>query len=294
MKTSCRLGLAALICLITVAAEAQEVREIRDVPYGGDPLQQLDVYLPSNATGKLPAVLWIHGGGWREGDKRTGSNQIGTFANDLVSRGYVAISCNYRLLPKHLHPAQIDDGQRVVRWLRKHAAEYHIDPDRIGTAGISAGGHLAAMLAVKSDHQSQGDDLDGISSRVNVAVSLAGPTDFSDRAELVTPIINDSLLGLAGGSADRLKEIRTGLSPITYVTPATAPLLFIVGTKDPWVPNQHADVMAEALRKSQVETSVVRLEGQGHGIFPSVVPEARDATLKWLDRHLKKDVSAGT
>ena len=291
MKTTRRLCLAVVVCLITVTGQAQEVRELRDISYGGDPLQQLDVYLPSQATGKLPAVIWIHGGGWREGDKRTGSNQIGTFANELVNRGYVAISCNYRLLPKHLHPAQIDDAQRVVRWLRRHAAEYHIDPDRIGAAGISAGGHLAAMLAAKGDHRPQGDDLDAISSRVNVAVSLAGPTDFSDRPELITPIINDALLGLAGGSADRLKEIRSELSPMTYVTPATVPLLFIVGTKDPWVPNQHADVMAEALRKSHVDTSVVRLEGQGHGIFPSVVPEARDATLKWLDRHLKKSAS---
>lgn len=288
MKNFGGLCLFAAALLVTRTGNGQEVREVLEVPYGADPLQTLDLYLPAHVEGKRPAVIWIHGGGWREGDKRTGSNQIGTFASDLVKRGYVAVSCNYRLVPKHTHPSQIDDAQRVVRWLRQQADKYHIDPERIGAAGISAGGHLAAMLAVKSAHQPQGDALDAFSSRVNAAVSLAGPSDFSDRPELITPTINDALLGVAGGSADRLKEIRAELSPITYVTRDAAPLLLIVGTKDPWVPNLHADVMADALRKNQVETSVLRLEGQGHGIFPSVVPEARDATLDWFDRRLKK------
>jgi acetyl esterase/lipase len=267
---------------------AADVREVRDVSYGSDPLQTLDLYLPADAERNLPAVVWIHGGGWREGDKREGVNMIGSFAQSLVEHGYVAAACNYRLVPKDLHPAQIDDVQRMIRWLRRHAGDYHIDADRIGVVGISAGGHLAAMLAAKTDHTQQGDGLDKISSRVRAAVSLAGVHDFSNTPELSNALLEEALLNVAGGDAGKVDKLREELSPVRFVTKESAPLMLVVGTNDPWVPNAQAEVMADALRKVDVETEIVRIEGAGHGIFPYAVPEAQEASLRWMDRWLKK------
>jgi len=287
MRTKYAYIVRLAVLVQTLVVQAHDFRELRDVPYGDDPLQQVDLYLPSDGEHPRPAVVWIHGGGWREGDKRDGVNRIGEFAGALVKHGYVAAACNHRLVPKDLHPAQIDDVQRVIRWLRRHAGEYHIDPERIGVVGISAGGHLAAMLAVKRDHEKQGDELDEISSRVQAAVSLAGVHDFSKSAELMTPQIEDALLGIAGGDASQVERLRKELSPVRFVDQDSTPLMLVVGTKDPWVPTRQADVMADALRKQGVETEVVRIEGAGHGIFPREVIAAREASIRWLNAHLQ-------
>lgn len=271
----------------TAGASGEDIRTITDVPFGVDPLQQLDIYLPAKVEKALPAVVWIHGGGWREGDKREGVNRIGEFAPFLVEHGYVAVACNYRLIPKDLHPAQVDDVQRMIRWLRFHAAEYHIDPERIGVVGISAGGHLAAMLAAKTGHAKQGDELDEVSSRVQAAVSLAGVHDFTKSPELMTPELEDGLLKAAAGDVGKVDQLRKDLSPIRYVTKDAAPLMLVIGTRDPWLPVRQAQVMGEALEKLGVATEVVLIEGAGHGIFPREVVAARDASLRWLDRFLR-------
>lgn len=281
------MGVAAV--LQAVSASGDDIRTILDVPYGSDPLQQVDIYLPAKVEQALPAVVWIHGGGWREGDKREGVNRIGEFAPFLVEHGYVAVACNYRLVPKDLHPAQVDDVQRMIRWLRFHAADYHIDPDRIGVVGISAGGHLAAMLAVKTGHAKQGDELDEVSSRVQAAVSLAGVHDFTKSPELMTPELEDGLLKAAAGDVGKVDQLRKDLSPIRYVTKDAAPLMLVIGTKDPWLPVRQAQVMGEALEKQGVATEVVLIEGAGHGIFPREVLAARDTSLRWLDRFLREE-----
>jgi dipeptidyl aminopeptidase/acylaminoacyl peptidase len=118
-------------------------------------------------------------------------------------------------------------------------------------------------------------------------VSLAGVHDLSNKFELTKALIEEALLGVAGGDAGKVDTLRDELSPIRYVTKESAPLMLVVGTKDPWVPNAQADVMAEALRAVDVETEIVRIEGAGHGIFPYAVPEAQEASLRWMQRWLK-------
>lgn len=288
MRAVQMLAIGVAVAVQAMNASGDEVRTILDVPYGADPLQQVDIYLPAKAEGALPAVVWIHGGGWREGDKREGVNRIGEFAPFLVEHRYVAVACNYRLVPKDLHPAQVDDVQRMIRWLRFHAAEYHIDPERIGVVGISAGGHLAAMLAAKTEHAKQGDELDDVSSRVQAAVSLAGVHDFTKSPELMTPELEDGLLKAAAGDVGKVDRLRKELSPIRFVTKEAAPLILVIGTKDVWVPERQAYGMADALKAKGVDTEVVRIEGAGHGIFPREVTAARDASLRWLERQLRK------
>jgi acetyl esterase/lipase len=118
------------------------VRFEGDLKYGDAPgkANLLDIYLPENAEGALPLIVWIHGGGWAAGDK------AGCPAVGMVGRGYVAASINYRFSQEAIFPAQIEDCKGAIRWLRAHAKEYHIDPDKIGVFGASAGGHLVALL----------------------------------------------------------------------------------------------------------------------------------------------------
>ena len=105
--------------------------------------------------GKRPGVLMVHGGGWIGGDKA----QYQKFGEKLAEKGYVAFSINYRLLPYFPHPAQIDDTQRAMRWIRAHAADYHLDPKRIGALGDSAGGHLVSLLGTTDTRDNSDPEL---------------------------------------------------------------------------------------------------------------------------------------
>ncbi len=265
------MGIAVLA--IGFVSPPVEIEESRDVAYGLDVAQRLDVYRAKGATGTRPAVLWIHGGGWTEGDKRASPNGISTLAPQLVASGYVAVACNYRLLPAHRFPAQVDDVRKAVGWLRAHAKEYGIDPARIGVVGISAGGHLACMLAVLGDDSG---------AAVQAAVSLNGVTDLRASAPSTPPLTHlfDTMLG-------NNPKKRAEASPVTLVRQDSAPTLLVVGAADNLVPPAQSTLMAEALREAGATQQLVTIPGAGHGIFPSITPEARDATLRFFRTFLK-------
>jgi acetyl esterase/lipase len=203
-------------------------------------------------------------------------------SNLLVSRGFVAFSVNYRLLPKHAHPAQVDDAQRAIRWIRANADKYQVDPDRIGAVGISAGGHLAAMLAVRETRAKQNDDLDKFSSRVQASISINGPTDFRPAAE-TTLVLTYVAKRVIGEDAERAIDA----SPAAFVDKGASPILFIIGDQDTLIPNSHSTKMAEALKAAGVEADVLVIPGGGHAIVPSITPRVRDACLDFFMRHLK-------
>jgi acetyl esterase/lipase len=282
--------------LAPAARAAGAVEAILDRPYGDDALQRIDVYLPRKpadagtdtgpaaGAGRRPAVLWIHGGGWTEGDKRHGPNAISVLSDLLVGRGFVAFACNYRLRPAHTHPAQVDDVQRAVRWIRANADRYHVDPGRIGAVGISAGGHLASMLAVRETRapHPQHDALDGYSSKVQAAVSLNGPTDLRASAPM-TPALAGIIPQFTGGDPQRALDA----SPVAFVDVKSSPILFIVGDQDPLIPSAQSTRMAERLKQNGVDAEVLVLPGAGHAIFPSITPRARDALVAYLVKRLK-------
>src|SRR4029450_7738136 len=105
---------------------------------------KLDLARPAQGDGPFPAVLVIHGGAWRGGDKAA----VGPILPEFISHGYVAISPQYRFCPKEPFPAQVHDVKAAVRWIKAHAKDYEVDADHIGAMGFSAGGHLAMMLGV--------------------------------------------------------------------------------------------------------------------------------------------------
>lgn len=285
--TRCLCCCAALLFVVgNVALPDEEVEELRDEPYGEDPLQRLDLYLPAERAGRLPAVIWIHGGGWREGDKRLDPNGIGELATILPRQGFIAVSINYRLGPRNRHPAQIDDVQRAVRWLRANAATYQIDPDRIGAAGISAGGHLAAMLAVRETREPAGDELDEFSSRVQTVVAINAPTDLRDTPALAQPILMTVLPTLFGSDLKSAAAAREDASPIRFVDQQSSPILFIVGSRDRLVPPDHSKLMAEELVRHGVETDVLVVPDGGHSLFPDLVPEVQASLVNWFEKQL--------
>ena len=245
---------------------------------------QLNMARPKSGDGPFPAVICIHGGGFRAGS-REGYNAL---CIKLAQHGYVAMTVSYRLAPKHQFPAAIHDVKAAVRWARANAAKYKIDPDRIGTTGGSAGGHLAQFLAVTSDvKQFEGTGGNpNVSSKVACVVNVYGPSDFTksygksvDAAE-VLPL-------WLGGNLQTAKAKHIAASPLNWVTPHAAPTLCIHGTEDKYVAHEQAVWMIDRLKACGVEAELLTLEGAGHGFKGKDAEAAEKALIAFFDKKLK-------
>lgn len=230
--------------------------------------QKLDLYLPAeNGDTLRPALVAVHGGGWRSGDKQRG--QWRAIPARYASEGYVAISVNYRLSGEAPWPAQIEDVKAAVRWLRGHAKEYRVDPERIGAYGNSAGAHLVSLLGlVKSAEGLEGTGpYQEHSSLVQAVCASATPTDFLNWGEpgrLPQRLGSTFLAGPEGGLEDRARQA----SPITYVGRDAPPFLLVHGTADQTVPIQQSNRFAKALRDAgAAEVRYMILDNEGHGVF---------------------------
>ena len=218
---------------------------------------------------------------WTGGDKGAAREiNIGT---NLARNGYIAMSINYALASKGnpTWPKNIQDCMTAVRWLRKNADRLQMDADHIGAIGGSAGGHLAAMLAFLENK----DGLDPTgpyaeySCRVQCAVVMYGPADFSDRKEVV----------MLGKTRDEAPELYRAASPVTYIRKSSPPILLLHGTGDKTVPVKQSEILAAALKKAGVEHELVLVEGAPHSFH--LQPKQRDLrplVLGFFGKHLKK------
>src|SRR5439155_12090532 len=222
---------------------------------------QLDMARPKDAAGPLPAIVCIHGGGFRAGNRASWDVRCKEFA----ARGYVAVTIEYRLSPKYQFPEAVHDSKSAVRWLRINASKYHIDPDRIGAIGDSAGGHLVQFLAVTDGvKEFEGEENAGVSSRVQCVVNYYGPSDFTKSygksvyAAEVLPLF-------LGGDLEHAPQRHIQSSPLNWVTPHAAPTLLIHGTEDKYVAYEQATCMHDRLKAAGVEVQLLTLQGAGHG-----------------------------
>ncbi len=269
---------------------SDDIEVLRDIEIGkvGARVLHADIARPKTPPAvPMPAVMWIHGGGWSAGSHHDMQQAV-----RLAGHGYLVLSVEYRLVDEAIWPAQIEDCKLGVRWLREHAASYHVNPDRIGCWGASAGGHLAALMGVtgdKPDLEGKGGSA-GCSSRVQAVVDFCGPTDFKGRSDVTRK--------MAGGAYEQKTDVFRQMSPLENVNAKACPFLIVNGEKDTTVPLFHAQLMTDALKQANVPVELIIVKNAGHGytfVAPPGSPPAQPspaevdtAVLKFLDANLKK------
>jgi acetyl esterase/lipase len=284
------LAAALLFSRAPAALDASAART-QDVIYGrkhGVALT-LDVFRPAKPSGI--GVLWMASGGW--------VSNPGTINPSLVKehldRGQTVFAIVHGSRPKYTIPEIHQDIHRAVRYVRTHAGDYGVDPERLGISGISSGGHLSLMQGARGAAGMEGssDPVERASSRVQAVACFVPPTDFlnwgqPDRAFLELPMLQQffSAFGPATASADDLKSIARDMSPMVHVTRDMPPTLIIHGEKDELVPLQQAEALGRRLEELGVTHKVVVREGKGH-TWPEM---AQDVALlaEWYNEHLPK------
>jgi len=242
-----------------------------------------DFYEPESDGGRAdrPAVVAIHGGAWRGGDKAWG-RQI---AEELCPFGYVVFSINYRLSsrPDGTWPAQIEDVQKALKHIRASSRQFRLDPGRIATLGMSAGGHLATMAALRDDPASP----DG---RVNVAINLDGEHDMTMAPEEVMDDFDDIMSDVMGHPAPWSAAELRDISTVTFAR-ADVSLLTVHGAGDANVYVAQGERITAELRSRGAEAELIRLEGGAGDCHSDCwrVPVARRAIHRFLDRKLSHD-----
>jgi acetyl esterase/lipase len=227
-------------------------------------------------------VILIHGGGWSSGSKEDFSDA----GKILAEQGYVAFSINYRLatVDRNHWPAQLDDAQRSMRWIRAHAKEYGIDPQHIGVLGHSAGGHLAICLGTRDTRDNSDALLASYSSRATCVIDMSGPADLVLRENSLGDGIVYSLLG---GTTAQLPTLARDASPLYNVDAKSSPVLIFHGRLDELVPPQQAERLDAALRKAGVESKLVIMDDEGHSYLKKAnADRVIQQSLEFLKQHL--------
>lgn len=265
----------------------ENIRLVPDLPYtaSDNSRQRLDLLLPRTDPGAAsrPLVVFVHGGGWRNGDKNSGRARVARF---VTSGKYVGATIGYRLSSEATWPAQVHDCKAAIRWLRANADKYGIDNERIAVMGTSAGGHLVAMLGVSQRVRGLegtiGPHLDQ-SSQVACVVDQYGPTelltmdDYPGRMTHNDAGSPESLL--VGGPIQQNKATSRNASPLTHVSRDDVPILIVHGTDDPLVPFNQSERFLKALVKAGVQANMIQMTDGGHGGFNSRELEARIDTF---------------
>lgn len=296
---------AAFFVLATTDSLAQNVKVVKDVVYhvvkrekqgvdrNGKPLEaeiklRFDAYLPETSNGKRPGIILLHGGGWQFGDKADKS--MVEQATLLASNGYVVFSVSYRFAPEFRYPAQLDDVQRAVRWIRANANDYNLDTERLGAMGESAGGHLASLLGVRDTRDNSDETLAKFSSRVSCVVDLFGPADFTAPTETLKfgPVSAGLVLTLFGKSRDAAPDLYKDGSPVTHIDKKAASFLIMHGELDPLVPVDQSKRLEAALKTAGVEVTFHLMEKDYHGFRVAANKEKqKNLTLEFFKKQLK-------
>jgi acetyl esterase/lipase len=223
----------------------------------------MDMYQPRKAKRLAPVVLYVHGGGWISGDKSDGAGHL--FINELLRRGYFVAAVNYRLAPKYEFPAQIEDVKCAVRYLRANAAQYNLDPERIGAMGGSAGGHLVSLLGLSDENA--GWDVGQYaeqSSHILAVVDMFGPSDMTKMYNEQGRRLITQVFGASGPEDPILKTS----SPISYITSDDPPFLILQGEEDEVVSPSQSQLLYDELVAAGLPAQLVMVKNAGHGFRP--------------------------
>ena len=253
----------------------------------GDRAMQLDLYRPKERGAVLPAVVCIHGGGWKQGER----GSMTALAQTLASKGYVAVTITYRLRDEAIFPAAIQDCKAAVRWLRANAETYGIDKKKIGATGLSAGGHLAALLATSGgvkELESTGG-LNDYRSDIQASVGAGAQSDLeSERIQGLSRDPEDPFYtGFLGGTFDQVPSQYALASPRHHLDEKDPPLAFACGELDD--DSTHGDATREDLKKLGIPTGLLVIPGAPHGFIGGQAwfDQFMEFTLAFFDAHLK-------
>jgi acetyl esterase/lipase len=259
------------------------------IRHGFRPLE-LDLYLPPIGAQPTPAVVFIHGGGWYAGTRQRAASAVkswdpGLF-QQLASAGIAVASIDYRLGREASYPAPVHDARDALRWLRMNAQKFAIDPDRIGVWGASAGGLLAALVALDATGDGELDDtLSGVSGHVKSAVLWFPVTDLVEIGKLGHA--PEAML-LGAPAADDL-ELARHASPITHVHRNAPPFLLQHGTADTDVPPDQSTRFADALHEADGSAVVDLVPDADHiwvGVDDTVIRAIFQRALAFLQSTL--------
>lgn len=278
-------GLTLVAAPVTIADEApSSVRIQSDVVYGHkDGLAMtMDVYTPAD-DGNGAGLLFMVSGGWYS--RWAPAEQALPFYRPFIDAGYTVFAVRHGSSPRYGIPDAVSDVTRAVRFVRSTAADYGVDPERLGAMGNSAGGHLALVLGTQgSEGTASGDAQASVSSRVAAVIALVAPTDLTiaiwDAPESMPSYRRFPALDLAMDPAEEA-------SPLFDVTPDDAPSLLIMGGADELVPLLHGERMAEAFEREGVAHELIVIDDAGHDLGGAANwPEVMRASIDWLDTHL--------
>jgi acetyl esterase/lipase len=273
-----------MICtLVLAAAVTQAPTTEKNISYGPDKRNVIDLYLPAT-PGPRPVILWVHGGGWEAGDKDKGGPFVAA-----TSRGYVVAAINYRFTKTAVFPAQIEDVKLAVRWLKTNAKKYDINAEKIGICGASAGGHLSALAGSSAGIK----ELEKLAkpgepdSSVAAVIDIFGPTDILAMLKPDAPAAG-VIQRLYGGDplkSEDLKKVAVLSNPIEHLDPKDAPVLIIHGKEDALVPVSQSEIYAAALKKHGIEHDLIVIEKAGHDgrVF---TPDVMKKANAFWDKHL--------
>ncbi|HAI10854.1 MAG TPA: alpha/beta hydrolase [Phycisphaerales bacterium] len=283
------LGLTVIICLVSTPLFAQPQQRQRRLPEGvvshrnlvyatveDGRNMKLDLYLSEKKTGNEPLVVWIHGGGWRNGNK----NNVNVAMLRLVTQGYAVASIDYRLGGLLKHPVHIHDCNAAIRWLKAHAKEYGYSVDKVAVAGSSAGGHLALLVGVASDvpelQGEVGEHL-GVSSRVDAIIDFYGPTDLLALGKTKR----------GGQELDVTEAFSKSASPVSYLDANDPPVLIFHGDRDRTVVPQQSVTLDAMYKELGLESTLHMFNGAGHGGRVFAQELVHEQIAAFLKKHLK-------
>jgi acetyl esterase/lipase len=305
-QTSIIFSLAISLIYLSTAASAADPSYNRqqDVIYGhkfGTALT-MDVFKPKKDLKGIGVVMVVSGGFFSSRE-----SIFPAFVQPFTDRGYTVFAVLHGSQPRYTIPEIVQDINRAVRFIRYHAKDYGIDPDRIGITGASAGGHLSLMLGTAGDKgdPNANDLVDRVSSRVQAVACFFPPTDFLNYGKVGMAKIHaidhaspyraafdyreldkESRLWVTITDSKRLEEIARQISPVWHVSPDDPPTLIIHGDQDRLVPLQQSELIIEKLKKAGVKTNLVVKKGAGHGWLSLDKDEAQ--LIDWFDKYLMK------
>jgi acetyl esterase len=266
--------LCSLYGVVACAAPGARRTDVEYDRAAGESLR-LDAFVP-DGPGPHPAVILIHGGGWRRGDR----SYVAPLHAPLEGAGFAWFSISYRLAPKHHFPAQVEDVEAAVRWLKANATELKVDGRRVVLCGESAGGHLAALAAVRAD----------ASTQVAAVVTFYAPVDFTrmqlaDGAKL--PPIIAAFFGRQTMD-DSVRALFREASPLPQVKPGLPPFLLLHGTADTEIPFDRSTSMLARLTEARVSCELVAVDGGDHGMdsWDPVATGYQTTLVAWLRKAL--------